>query len=453
MSGAPTIDYGAEGEARLRRFVEQATGGTIRKWERQVRWRPAWFVDVECDGALLQLHLRGDRQSDIVPFPELRREADVIDVLHKSGIPVPKIHGFCEKPPAILMESLPGTRDLSAFSAEARQKISRQYIAAVAAMHQAPIAPFVARGISEPEPDMVPLAGMEAYLPLYARVKRRPEPLIEFAFGWLRRNVPPGRTRPAFTQYDSGQFLAEGERMTGLYDFEFGMIGDPMMDLATMRMRDSYEPLGETFPELCRLYGEATGEPVDQAAVAFHTLQFSTLSTMMIAGAVADPKPGEPHAVYLEWDLALRRVVLHGLAECMGQSLPTIPPAVLVSPPADPLVAMLRDTLSRIVSDDPLQSSHRERAAELVEYLHQTHLFEKTFGAQELDEISQMVGKELADRPAADAELEGFVQRAGPECDERLFRMFAIQHERRVALLGNTAIGRSARNVHLPEMA
>ncbi len=452
MTEVPTIDYGAQGEAQLQRFVEEATGGTIRKWERQVRWRPAWFVDVERDGTLLKLHLRGDRQSDIVPFPELRREADIIDVLHESGIPVPKIYGFCEDPPAILMESLPGTRDLSAFSAEARQKISRQYIAAVAAMHQVPIAPFIARGISEPEPSMVPLAGLEAYLPLYARVKRRPEPLIEFALGWLRRNVPPGRTQPAFTQYDSGQFLAEAERMTGLYDFEFGMIGDPMMDLATMRMRDSYEPLGEEFSELCRLYGEAAGEPVDRVAVAFHTLQFSTLSTMMIAGAVANPQPGEPHAVYLEWDLALRRVVIHALAECMGLTPPTITPVERVSAPADPLVAMLRDTLSQIVSDDPLQSSHRERAAELVEYLDRAHLFETMFGAQELEEISRLVGREMRDRPAADAELESFVQRAGPECDERLYTMFAIQHERRVALLGDTAIGRSARNVHLPEI-
>lgn len=91
MTEVPTIDYGAQGEAQLQRFVEEATGGTIRKWERQVRWRPAWFVDVERDGTLLKLHLRGDRQSDIVPFPELRREADIIDVLHESGIPVPKI--------------------------------------------------------------------------------------------------------------------------------------------------------------------------------------------------------------------------------------------------------------------------------------------------------------------------------------------------------------------------
>ena len=46
-----------------------------------------------------------------------------------------------------------------------------------------------------------------------------------------------------------------------IYDFEFSMIGDPMVDLATMRMRDNYEPLGESFPVLLQLYEEFSGEP------------------------------------------------------------------------------------------------------------------------------------------------------------------------------------------------
>src|SRR3546814_1530905 len=68
-------------------------------------------------------------------------------------------------------------------------------------------------------------------LPHYKRTKRKPEPLLEFVIGWLRRNVPTHRNKASFIQFDSGQFLLKDGKMTGLYDFEFSMIGDPMVDI------------------------------------------------------------------------------------------------------------------------------------------------------------------------------------------------------------------------------
>lgn len=447
-----TLDYGPEGEARLRLFVEAATGGRIVRWERQVRWRPAWFVDVERGGGeRVALYLRGDRGSDIVPFPELGREADVIDVLHAHGVPVPAIHGFHADPPAILMDALPGKRDLSGLAADARERVVRDYVAAVVAIHRVPVQPFVDRGIAAPErPEDVPLTGLHAYLPLYARVKRRPEPLIEFALGWLRRNTPRDRTRPAFIQFDSGQFLTDGDRMTGLYDFEFGMIGDPAMDLATMRMRHSYEPLGAEFRQVCAFYEEFSGEPLDRAAVAFHTVQFSTLSTMMIAGAVADPQPGGPHAVYLEWDLALRRSMIQALAEAMGIERPSAPPPP--PPHAAPEDAMLRDAIGAIVAADPVAESNRAAALDLAEYLARAREVEPELTARELKEAEGLTGRSSPTPAEAEAALEAFVLAAGPDMERRLFDLFARRHERRVRAFEDTAIGRSARRVDLPPM-
>src|SRR3546814_2438371 len=83
--------------------------------------------------------------------------------------------------------------------------------------------------------------------------------------------------------------------MTGLYDFEFSMIGDPMVDIATMGMRDSIEPLGSPLADLCRHYEEVSGEKVDHDVVTFHVLQFAALGTMQFAGTVAQPVPGDPH--------------------------------------------------------------------------------------------------------------------------------------------------------------
>ena len=70
------------------------------------------------------------------------------------------------------------------------------------------------------------------------------------------------------------------------------MIGDPLTDLATMRMRDSYESLGEEFRELCRHYASVTGEPIDVDALRFQNALFSTVSCMQIADRIAAPKFG-----------------------------------------------------------------------------------------------------------------------------------------------------------------
>src|SRR3546814_8465451 len=102
-------------------------------------------------------------------------------------------------------------------------------MAAVARMHSLPVEPFVAVGMHRPETaEDIALVGLHAYLLHYKRTKRKPEPLLEFVIGWLRRNVPTHRNKASFIQFDSGQFLLKDGKMTGLYDFEFSMIGDPM---------------------------------------------------------------------------------------------------------------------------------------------------------------------------------------------------------------------------------
>jgi hypothetical protein len=101
--GAPvhTADCGSAGEARLRAFVETLTDGNVTCMERQIRGRPAWFVDVVRNGVTTPLQLRGDREGDVAIFPELQREADVMAVLLEHGIPVPRIHGQWADPPCI----------------------------------------------------------------------------------------------------------------------------------------------------------------------------------------------------------------------------------------------------------------------------------------------------------------------------------------------------------------
>jgi aminoglycoside phosphotransferase (APT) family kinase protein len=448
---APLNNYDDAAVGRITAFVEELTGGKVVGLERLVRWRPSWFVDVEKAGEVRRLHLRGDRGGDVSIFPDLKREADVIDVLHKHGLPVPEIYGYLADPPCIVMEAIEGTRDFSALDAATKSAIGRVYMQAVAAMHRLPVDPFVAAGVHLPEgAEAIALVGLEAYMPHYRRTKSRPEPLLEFVIRWLRRNVPRHRQRASFIQFDSGQYLVDKGAMTQLYDFEFSMIGDPLVDIATMGMRNSYEPLGAPLPELVRYYEEATGEPLDHDAVVFHVLQFSLLGTMQFTGTVGQPCNGDPHSVYLMFDLALRRSILLALSQLTGIKLPELSPLEERAGDNAPLLAKLADTLATLPVTGEAAEAHKTQVAELIEWAQRADDHGADMVARNMADVSALLGRRF-DRWADAAEaLEAHIIDAGPQEDTTIIQLLATIEGRRMQLFGPTALGEAARHVVLP---
>lgn len=449
MTGATT-----EEEHRLVAAIAAMTGGTVTNLVRQPRWRPAWFADVERDGQVLKVHARGDRQSDMTPFPDLQREAHILEALAEVGVKVPHIYGYCADPKAIIMEAIAGTRDMAEAKDQAeRQLIIRQYIAEVARMHAAPLEPFRRRGIAVPDgADGIALAGLGAYEPLYRRTKTSAEPLIEFAFSWIRRNVPHDRTRPAFVQYDSGQFLFAAGKLTGLYDFEFGMVSDPMVDLATMRMRDSVEPLGVGFPDLLDCYARETGMPVDEKALLYYNTVFSAVATSQFFGTLRNPKPGDPHDVYLEWDLALRRVLTLVLAEAMAVEIEAPDPSWIDGLVRVPRFSMLADAIAGIAPDGEMSVMKAESASRLAEFLGRDAQCRDAIEAARRHDASVLLSVSSRDNEDFDATLEALVLKAGPERDADLLRFFHRDVARAVQAVGDTRIGRAAAHVRLPPL-
>jgi aminoglycoside phosphotransferase (APT) family kinase protein len=452
MSDVPISDYDEAGVERLRAFTEHVTGGRVVDMVRQIRWRPSWYATIERNGQTSQVYIRGDRQSDVMPFPELRREADILEVLYEHGIPVPRIYGVCENPQAIVMDSLPGERDIANAGSDAeRAEIVRQYIEAVSRMHQLPVAPFVARGLQCPVgEEAIALAGVNAYLPLYRRTKAKPEPLIEFALRWLLENVPPGRTEACLVQFDSGQYHFANGQMIGLYDFEFAMIADPLADLATMRMRESNEPLGEDMRVACRHYEAFTGKPIDHRALAYHTLVFATVATMQFSSTVAKPQPGAPHAVYLEFDLALRRTLILTLAECLGLDLPAPEPRPDPQPLVAPFADMLADMIGQFALDDPLQRSGQEAALQVIEMMRAQDAFGAWMVRRDLEDAEALLGRSFESHEAMLQALEEAIV-SGSELDTAAwFKLFAGQEGRKLVAYGGTAIAGSATKAFIP---
>tara|TARA_R110002110_G_C13470525_1_gene720978 strand:+ start:96859 stop:98214 length:1356 start_codon:yes stop_codon:yes gene_type:complete len=447
-------DITEQDEEQLKARIEMLVGGRVVAMSRQVRWRPSWFVDVEKDGAIVKVYARGDRNSDVVPFPDLKREADILATLGQHGIPAPHIYGMCDNPAAIIMECSPGTRDVvEAKDDEERRSVARQYIRSLVDMHQLPLQPFVDIGVHQPEgPEEIALAGLKAYWPLYEKHKAAPDPFIEFAIRWLRSNYPRHRSQASFIAFDAGQFMFENGKITCFYDFEFSMIGDPMTDLATMAMRHSYEPMGEDIETLCQYYGELSGTPVDAKVVRYHHALFSTVACMQFIGTVVNPKPGDPHDVYLEWALALRRTLLNALADSMDVKLEA-PQALRSKQGANRnLYSMLQDFLGRIDTADPMSESIREQAARVVEYAAEVDGVGVELTQLALRDAEPFVGP-CDDLSVMRARLEAFVQTAEPQSNAALLQLFANDIERQVMAFGKTSIGQSAAHIRLESFA
>jgi aminoglycoside phosphotransferase (APT) family kinase protein len=422
-------------EVRLRPQIERLVGGRIISLERQPRWRKAWYAVVERDGVPVPIYVRGDKQIDAEPYPGLGREAAILRLFRKNDLPVPQVYGMTENPVGIVMDRMPGTRDVGhAADDDERRRVAEQYIEVLTRMHALDTAPFVAAGVALPKGPMeTALSYLNANIVLYRRTKRGAQPLVEFALKWMQRNVPMHRDTPRVIHGDPGQFLFEAGRLTCIYDFEATHIGDPLADLAALRTRHGTEPLGADPGHLIRHYAVLTGEPIDPAALSFHTAAFMLTAVMALAGPLTSPRPQEMQLEYLTWDLMTRRAMLWAMAECLGVTIIAKPVTRLPEGRSALVSRVLEATINRIETASDMGAADKAAAAALVGWVRGQAAAGDANDAADLDRAAGILGHRPSDWQAADAALERFVTDAGPEHDAILFDYFVAQTEHRVA--------------------
>jgi aminoglycoside phosphotransferase (APT) family kinase protein len=423
-------------EVLLSRYIEAQVGGRVMSIERQARWRKAWFVKVEREGQVVPLYVRGDKQLDAEPYPGLPREAAILQALEVGGIAVSHVYGVCPEPIGIVMDQAAGGRDVSqAASDDERRHIAEQYVEQLARIHALDTAPFVAAGITLPADGRANvLAYLDANLPLYLRGKRQPQPLIEFVMRWARRCAPVHRSRSSFIVADTGQFLFADGQLTCIHDFEASHIGDPLADLASLRTRDGYEPIGADISHLIRHYARVTGEAIDPWVLSYHTAVFSLTSVMALSGPLSEPDAHRLQTEYLVWNLMTRRATLWAMAECLGITLTPSP-----APPALPgrqavLFKVLEQSVARLPAESDMDRSQREGAVALARWAAQVDASGAAAAERERRSLGQFLPSVPEAWSEADAAFEQFVQQAGPEHDEALLRHFAMQLEDQIAI-------------------
>lgn len=422
------------------RWFETRFGGSVVDLQRQPRWRPVWFASVERDGERHELVVRGDRTDMPLIFP-LRHEMAFQQTLGNLGIPVATVRGWIDELPAFVMDRVAGqehfTHPERPDTSEAdRAAAVDDYLAILARIHALPVGPFAAAGIERAEdPSASGCLGLQRYEQHYRSLKHHPDPLLEFFLGWLRRNPVDSRGREAPVVWDSGQFHHHNGRILAVLDLEIAHIGDPMMDLAAWRMRDTVVGYGD-MDRLYARYEELSGTIVDMDAIRRHHLAFTLSNQLAYSHALKDPSPPSDLMTNLQWCAETNLFATEALADELGIDLPTVDVPASRASGAEPghrhLVRALRD----VRAGDRFGQHELRTLFRLARHLQRRDEIGDAVESADLDDLEQLLGTRPADWREGEAKLERFVLDADSRHDAELVAVFHKRNLRAQMLLG-----------------
>ena len=285
--------------------------------------KEAWLVDVERpDGSIAELFLRYDRtdpQETVDPWT-LHREASVYLALQHTDVLVPRVLGVHPVHQAMLSERLIGGNWFSRITdAEEALATARHFMEQLATLHR--LDPSTLDLPDFPASSTIPDAvahELDEWDRIIEQRDVEPEPLLEFALGWLRRNVSDHDGPVVLVQGDTGpgNFMYAAGRVIAVVDWELAHLGDPMDDIAWLSLRATQEPFPD-FPARLREYEELSGHAIDIDRVRYYQVMAETKLQVMAHGArrAASGGGGDP-GNRLIYGLLHRRLWLEAAGCC-----------------------------------------------------------------------------------------------------------------------------------------
>jgi aminoglycoside phosphotransferase (APT) family kinase protein len=435
-----TGSYGSTEREKLRAWIEREIGGTVTRLVPQPRWRRGWYATVTGVPGVDQLYVRGTRDSDFVAIP-VELEGAFHDIAERHGVPVPHLYGICPDPLAMVMDQIPGSRDISGLDAAGKLGISTQYAEILAKLHAIPEADFVSAGLwRAASPGDAAMEMISRYEDSYRRnLKVRPEPFCEFLGHWLRRHLPRDRTEMCFVTGDPGQFLAdETGKITAIHDLEMGYLGDPLADLAPLRARHAFEPMGD-IGLVYRRYAELTGRRLDHNVLSYYMAWWGYTGAMWIVRMLAEANADHLRSLYSQ--VAGPFFAMQGMAEVMGVRFEKMKRPDPIETRRAATFGSLRLLLDQIEPDtEPVSRYRLEAARGLSDVLVQFDGLGEALDRMDLDDCAVILGHRPDNWLEADTELEKFVATAGPEHDVALLRFFDRRRQRSAMLLPRSYI-------------
>jgi hypothetical protein len=258
---------------------------------------------------------------------------------------------------------------------------------------------------------------------------------MEFCLAWLARNPPRHRVRPSVVVWDSGQFHHGAGRISALLDLELAHIGDPMMDLAGLRMRSTvidYGPLDGLY----RRYEDLTGDEVDREAIAYQHFAFTITPQLAYHRGLVEPTPDSDLMTYLHWCSESNLYAVEALADFVGIELEPVDLPDPSPSPAGVAHRHLVDSLRAMEGSDERSAYQLRTAFRLARHLQRVDEIGADLTERDLDDVATVIGHRPSDWSESERELERFAVGADPDSDAALIRLFHRRLERQRAVLG-----------------
>jgi aminoglycoside phosphotransferase (APT) family kinase protein len=420
----------------LTEWCRDHLGADVRGIRRQARWRPVWLLDVERDGECSTVMVRGDR-TDAAPLFPLEHEMRFQQLLEADGIPVAHVYGWVDDPRSFVIDVVPGENNFDAATDEQRATVMDEYMGTLARIHQLDPEPYARAGITRAAtPAESGRVGLDVYIAGYRATKVRPDPFLEFCLGWIDRNPVDTKGREAPIVWDSGQFHHEDGRVTAILDLELGHLGDPMMDLAAFRMRDTVLGFGD-MNLLYDQYAHHAGTPVDLAAIMHHHFTFALTNQLVFHAALAAPPAASDYMTNMQWASETNLFALEALAEILGvDELETVDTPEPRDSPVAPAHEHLVRSLRTLELADEYERHQLRIAFRLARHLQRYDEIGDACTAADLDDLRQFLPRRPASWREGDAALEDFVLADAGAHDEELLQLFHRRYLRYKLLCG-----------------
>lgn len=219
---------------------------------------------------------------------------------------------------------------------------------------------------------------------LYREHCSEPDPLIDLGLRQLADTAPGAPERAVLVHGDlgPGNVLHDGQRVTGLCDWELAHVGDPMEDLAWITVRAMLTP----FVDIDTAFGWYDG-PVDAERVRYWQLacQVRNLIGLVVAGAA-----GGDLGMGMLFSTLHRRVTAELLCEALGVEAEPVDVPEPDDTEASEVYQAVLDDLRTVITPalEGYVSARAKSVARLVRYL----------------DMVDRIGLKLAEQDLADRE-------------------------------------------------
>ncbi len=372
---------------------------------------------------------------------DIAHESRVLKALQGHPLKVPRFFDYSEEHGAILMERVKGTNELSDAPDDAtRERVMLEYIDQLALLHSFELEKMMLSGLTIPStPDQIAFGGQFGFVEndfQQWKVYLRPEPLLELGIWWLHDNVPQGDRRVTFVQGDTGpgQFMYHDGHLTALIDWELAHIGDPMLDLGVMRMRNMLYPTVPLQQPIAH-YQKVSGYPIDWQALSFYTVVAMLLTPIGLSTIMQRPTAHlEPVFPGFGWNATLRRGLADALAEAAGIDIdpPDLPQAPAPEWPTlmDYLVEYLEVKCAPVVTD-AAGKFEMSAATSIARAIQRESRIGQALLDEDLDDMGSVLGRKPTDLEEGTAQLNSMVADEPAKRFDELVWLFARIERRR----------------------